>query len=256
PCEHCSGRGIVVSSEPVDKGGAGGGEAGSSRAGRGRRGSSAAAPEEPSRPSSGPTAAQIAAAAHAAAVRHSEPDGDPHETMPAEPAGTPEPAAVDQMSDVAADAAEDTPPAEVPERKKRRRGRVVAPAGPPRGDAEQATDRPDADPPEPEPAPVEVVEAPAGDVVTAPAPPIEVETAPALPTDVEAAPALPAEVEPPSSVGEASGPAPDGPPEQAGRTSDQADGETASSHEGREVSSEEIGSAERMSSTAAAEESA
>ncbi|MGL5911685.1 MAG: Rne/Rng family ribonuclease, partial [Phycicoccus sp.] len=51
PCEHCSGRGIVVSSEPVDKGGAGGGEAGSSRAGRGRRGSSAAAPEEPSRPS-------------------------------------------------------------------------------------------------------------------------------------------------------------------------------------------------------------
>ncbi|MGL5860261.1 MAG: Rne/Rng family ribonuclease, partial [Phycicoccus sp.] len=38
PCEHCTGRGIVVFGEPVDKGGAGGGDNGSSRSGRGRRG--------------------------------------------------------------------------------------------------------------------------------------------------------------------------------------------------------------------------
>ncbi|MGL5910979.1 MAG: hypothetical protein ACRCZP_13310, partial [Phycicoccus sp.] len=185
-----------------------------------------------------------------------DPDGDPQETTPAEPAGTSEPGAVDQMPDVAADAAEDTPPVEVPERRKRRRGRVVAPAGPPRGDAEQATDQPDADPPEPESAPVEVVEATAGDVVAAPAPPIEAETVPAPPAEVETAPALSAEVEPPSSAGEASSSTLDGPPEPAGRTSDQADGEPASSHEGGEVSSAESGSAERMSSTAPAEESA
>ncbi|HOT57752.1 MAG TPA: Rne/Rng family ribonuclease, partial [Ornithinibacter sp.] len=79
-CEHCSGRGIVVHSEPIDRAGAndvGGANAAPSRSGRGRRGTPAAggssnggsdavAQVEEVRTPSGPTAAQIAAAAHAA----------------------------------------------------------------------------------------------------------------------------------------------------------------------------------------------
>ena len=98
PCEHCNGRGIVVHSEPIDRGGAadqaGHGDAGGqsgqtgSRSSRGRRGavgggtgatgsagSRPASVEEPRTPS-GPTAAQIAAAAHAAALRKAETGGD------------------------------------------------------------------------------------------------------------------------------------------------------------------------------------
>jgi len=64
PCEHCGGRGIIVHSEPVDKpsGGGNGGGGGKSRKAKGKK-----TVEEPPKPSSGPTAAQIAAAAHAAA---------------------------------------------------------------------------------------------------------------------------------------------------------------------------------------------
>ncbi len=91
PCEHCGGRGIVVHTEPIDRGGASdsggqGGQAGSRSGSRGRRssggtgsGSGSAsgsggdqAPVEEPRTPSGPTAAQIAAAAHAAAMRKAE----------------------------------------------------------------------------------------------------------------------------------------------------------------------------------------
>ena len=84
-CEHCGGRGIVVHTEPIDRSGANGGgsgDPGAARPARGRRGTSTGTPQpgngasaasgdEVQRPS-GPTAAQIAAAAHAAALRRAE----------------------------------------------------------------------------------------------------------------------------------------------------------------------------------------
>jgi len=96
-CEHCNGRGIIVHADPVDKGGNGHGEqngsTGSTGSGRssgshgsgaaadpstgrgGTRGRRGVAPSEPVTPprSSGPTPAQIAAAAHAAALKSGEP---------------------------------------------------------------------------------------------------------------------------------------------------------------------------------------
>ncbi|WP_404383658.1 Rne/Rng family ribonuclease [Knoellia locipacati] len=90
PCEHCAGRGVIVQAEPVDRsgqagdqghshgnghgGGSGGGDkAGASSRGRGRRGKGDTGPREsapePTAAPSGPTAAQIAAAAHAAAIK-------------------------------------------------------------------------------------------------------------------------------------------------------------------------------------------
>ncbi|GAB3111863.1 hypothetical protein GCM10027055_13400 [Janibacter alkaliphilus] len=78
PCEHCGGRGIVVHSEPVEhhhSGGGNGGNGGGSNSGGGRgrggrkggrsKGNDQAEAPEPN----GPSAAQIAAAAHAAAVK-------------------------------------------------------------------------------------------------------------------------------------------------------------------------------------------
>ncbi|HYN66804.1 MAG TPA: Rne/Rng family ribonuclease, partial [Ornithinibacter sp.] len=86
-CEHCGGRGILVHTEPIDRSGSSGeqgsqgGGQGGARSGRGRRGSSTGTAQpggstghgadEAHKPS-GPTAAQIAAAAHAAALRRSE----------------------------------------------------------------------------------------------------------------------------------------------------------------------------------------
>jgi ribonuclease E len=89
PCTHCSGRGVVVHTDPVDptaddggnggrgrgrgRGGSGGGNGGGNGAGnggdaKGARG--AGRPADNDRPASnGPTAAQIAAAAHAAALK-------------------------------------------------------------------------------------------------------------------------------------------------------------------------------------------
>jgi ribonuclease E len=92
-CEHCNGRGIIVSADPIDRpagndgssggsngsggnsGGADKGDGGSGRGTRGRRArgtgrdtSVSAAPEVPV-PAGGPTPAQIAAAAHAAAIQ-------------------------------------------------------------------------------------------------------------------------------------------------------------------------------------------
>ena len=114
PCEHCGGRGIIVQSEPVDRGASSdsGGQNGGSRTGRGRRGTASGAPgapgasggspaaEEPRTPS-GPTAAQIAAAAHAAAMRKAE--HDEHDDMPAEvPAGVADTDAAVDVPDVGA----------------------------------------------------------------------------------------------------------------------------------------------------------
>ena len=89
-CEHCNGRGIIVSADPIDQpagndgsggggnsggGNSGGGDGGGGRGTRGRRGRGTGndtgvtvAPEPPA-PTGGPTPAQIAATAHAAAVQ-------------------------------------------------------------------------------------------------------------------------------------------------------------------------------------------
>ncbi len=91
PCEHCNGSGIVVHTEPIDRSGSSDQSSGSggTRSGRGRRGTpssgsgssgSASAGngtrngEDSQRTPSGPTAAQIAAAAHAAALRKTDPE--------------------------------------------------------------------------------------------------------------------------------------------------------------------------------------
>jgi len=197
-CEHCGGRGIVVHTEPIDRsGGASGalGEQGGARSGRGRRGTTTGtaqtgngssgsggangAPGEDTQKPSGPTAAQIAAAAHAAALRRAEAGEHAHEH---EDAGAPaeelaavaqtsfdattgtetvEPAAetVEAAAETVEPAAETVEPEPVvqpepvadlqqvvelelepePEpaarRGRRKRGRVVAPAGPPRATA-------------------------------------------------------------------------------------------------------------------------
>ncbi len=87
-CEHCNGRGYIVHADPVERPAAStsGTESGPSQArGRARRPRSAAAPATLPTPS-GPTPAQIAAAAHAAAIKGAEvssaPDDDgdrPHD---------------------------------------------------------------------------------------------------------------------------------------------------------------------------------
>jgi ribonuclease E len=113
-CEHCNGRGIIVSPDPIDRpadddgfnsgsGGGGGGDAGSGRGARGRRtrGSGrdtgfSVAPEPRVAPG-GPTPSQIAAAAHAAAIHavsHGESatpsagEGEGDSQAPAAPAQT------------------------------------------------------------------------------------------------------------------------------------------------------------------------
>lgn len=85
-CEHCNGRGIIVSADPIDRpagsdgsgaSGASGanGDGGSGHGSRGRRGrgtggdAGVSTAPEPAAPATGPTPAQIAAAAHAAAVQ-------------------------------------------------------------------------------------------------------------------------------------------------------------------------------------------
>jgi ribonuclease E len=81
-CEHCNGRGIIVSADPIERpagtdsnGGNGGGDGGSGHGTRGRRGRGTSADAnvtvapEPPAPTGGPTPAQIAAAAHAAAIQ-------------------------------------------------------------------------------------------------------------------------------------------------------------------------------------------
>jgi len=90
-CEHCNGRGIIVSADPIDRpagndgssgggGNGGGGNSGDGRGTRSRRGrgtggdSNVTLAPEPPAPTGGPTPAQIAAAAHAAAIQ-AKPEG-------------------------------------------------------------------------------------------------------------------------------------------------------------------------------------
>jgi ribonuclease E len=85
-CEHCNGRGIIVSPDPIDEpaangssdnsgGGGGGGTRGRRARGSGRDTAESIAPAPKATPD-GPTPAQIAAAAHAAAIHaasHAQP---------------------------------------------------------------------------------------------------------------------------------------------------------------------------------------
>ncbi len=169
-CEHCNGRGFIIHTEPVDKGahqdfgssgrrGRRGSDTGNGSAG-GARSAKEAAPV-PELKSNGPTAAQIAAMAHAAALKNARPaDDEAAEPLPqdmpvevvtemeseeqelsdvgaestesVEPAAVAEEAAVTGETTVAEEpvVAEQPPVAERPA-PRRRRGRVVAPAGPP-----------------------------------------------------------------------------------------------------------------------------
>ncbi|MBM6404676.1 Rne/Rng family ribonuclease [Phycicoccus sp. CSK15P-2] len=154
PCEHCSGRGIVVHAEPVERS-SGSGDGGSGRS-RGRRGGRAGGQEDGAssaasddKQQNGPTAAQIAAAAHAAALKHTDHDvaaddvaveledgADVSAPAPPEDDTPPAPDAPAPTQDAAADettraATEEASVEEAPARPRRRRGRVVAPAGPP-----------------------------------------------------------------------------------------------------------------------------
>ena len=218
-CEHCAGRGIIVQAEPIDRSGraatatahgngtaaAAGGDRGSARPSRPRRrgkggdsgqpsGAPTATPGAGARPTpSGPTAAQIAAAAHAAAIKSMS--GEHHRrrrrrahrtartaTRPTPDAGradrrpTPEPDRGTGARSRTRGAPSPRPPSPRPSRPgtgghrrgrwprrrcrrarpgrraagtastspssvpRRKRGRVVAPAGPPR--AADASDRP------------------------------------------------------------------------------------------------------------------
>jgi ribonuclease E len=188
-CEVCGGRGIIVHTDPVDKSGNGHDHGDSNGSGQGRgqnsrsRGRSRA-PEPPTPPrSNGPTPAQIAAAAHAAALKsggyaggdgaeNGRPNGadlsqdlpldvvleqDLEEIvvaaaafedvveaavegrsldfleMPAEAAtAEPEPEPQPQPATNGDEPADPTEASTPPVRPRRRRGRVVAPAGPPR----------------------------------------------------------------------------------------------------------------------------
>lgn len=175
-CEHCNGRGIIVHAEPVERSGNGGGESGGngSARSRGRRGKAGQGDEQPQQPQqaqqvavpTGPTPAQIAAAAHAAALKSAglpaddesvlaaqdQPDLEVHETEPEEQApvqrAEAEPAQAEAAPTQATAQAEAATtratvqapapavePAAAPEPaapRRRKRGRVVAPAGPPR----------------------------------------------------------------------------------------------------------------------------
>jgi ribonuclease E len=183
PCAHCSGRGIVVQTEPIDRSqadsgstgngnGNGRGRARKGRAQSGSDGGAAAAPRNvlpPPNPN-GPTPAQIAAAAHAAALHAGSSDEAANaqaravvaevaqgaQEEPTEPAGdvaegsspasvadgarttpTEDTNAVESVATAEVEAAAQAPvlaeeqPLAVVTRPRRRRGRVVAPAGPP-----------------------------------------------------------------------------------------------------------------------------
>lgn len=182
PVDRSSGGDGRDSRDNRDSGGGSQGGAGSSgqnsRSGRGRRGrSGTSAPEEQAPPQpvhSGPTPAQIAAAAHAAALKsadhhhhdddHDHPEHDDlggqdapvvevHEDVDQE---QPDQAVPETASEVAPEVVPETltepesvrelapePVALAP--KRRKRGRVVAPAGPPRAGAGDADGEPSAE---------------------------------------------------------------------------------------------------------------
>jgi ribonuclease E len=173
-CDHCNGRGIIVHAEPVDKpssGESGGGSAQQQQRSRSRRGKGGGEAQpsqaQPAPPApSGPTPAQIAAAAHAAALKSTSGHGATHgEEAPAQdqpvlevveaedqtPAGAeaaearaaapevrtgeaPAGPVTEPAPAAPARASEPVAPAE-PAPRRRKRGRVVAPAGPPKGGA-------------------------------------------------------------------------------------------------------------------------
>ncbi|MGN6751355.1 MAG: Rne/Rng family ribonuclease [Intrasporangium sp.] len=190
-CDHCNGRGFIIHSDPVDKGaqqhdsgssgrrgrrGSDAGNGNGSSGGNGGRAGKDAAPEAEQK-QLGPTAAQIAAMAHAAAVKNARLDDDaaegPDESGEAVPQDrpvevvaemesdeqkpavsepvTPEESAPQSSRRQEPEAAESTEepsaeklPAEEPaHRPRRRRGRVVAPAGPPGASHITHVDSPD-----------------------------------------------------------------------------------------------------------------
>ena len=160
-CEHCSGRGFIIHSEPVahDHGGGSGGTSGggsnsgggsSSGGGRSRRGRGKGGNTEPAAAKSheeeadanGRTAAQIAAAAHAAAIKTIagdeegvEPTSDTGETVskaPAAPEPTPE-VETEPVAEAWPEATAEPEPTPEPAAPKRRRGgrRAASSAGTP-----------------------------------------------------------------------------------------------------------------------------
>jgi ribonuclease E len=157
-CEACGGRGIIVHADPVEKGAGDNGSSQPRSAGRGRRGRGAQSEPQPAPVHSGPTPAQIAAAAHAAALKSS---GEQHDEADLEfdtPLSDDEPVAAEvheapdrESSDQESAAVEPAPavepvaePARTPRRRKR--GRVVAPAGPPRHGGDEAGAQPTTQP--------------------------------------------------------------------------------------------------------------
>jgi ribonuclease E len=125
-CEHCNGRGIIVSADPIERpagndgsgssgGGGNNGDGGGGRGTRSRRGrgtggeANVTVAPEPPVPTGGPTPAQIAAAAHAAAIQAKSEAQTAEVSRQAEPSTEQK---VDQPQDV---------PMEVAEPKKSRR---------------------------------------------------------------------------------------------------------------------------------------
>ena len=191
-CAHCDGRGVIVSSTPVERGSdvapmpePTNGTSRNSRRGRtADAGPPKRALETPPRQSVGPTAAQIAAAAHAAAVKSVEVPVEQPDTLFADtaaetvtdtvtdpvtdlatdtathPVMDPADTAADNLTDPATTAVTDpvmalatdstdelgdAPDGQSRARGRRRRGRATSPAGPPRGVSEDE-DGPGGDP--------------------------------------------------------------------------------------------------------------
>ncbi|KYH43815.1 Rne/Rng family ribonuclease [Branchiibius sp. NY16-3462-2] len=161
-CEHCGGRGVIIRDTPADKPNTanGGGMSNGSRSQRKGRGSDGPKKNrqeqdtEPAKPN-GPSAAQIAAAAHAAAAKKTGdspadgPEQDVAQDVAVEApvidapqhqdpgAVTPEAASTPAEPIVVPEPVHASQPAPVTRRKKR--PRVVAPAGPPSGAATVST---------------------------------------------------------------------------------------------------------------------
>ena len=160
-CEHCAGRGVIIRDTPADKpntanggGMSGGNPSRSQRKGRGTDGPKKNRQEqdtEPAKPN-GPSAAQIAAAAHAAAAKKSgegsadgtQPEAEQDATPVVDTAAQQDPSPVTQEAPsaptepiVVPEPVQSAPAAPVTRRKKR--PRVVAPAGPPTGAAAVTT---------------------------------------------------------------------------------------------------------------------
>ncbi|MEO8556045.1 MAG: Rne/Rng family ribonuclease [Actinomycetota bacterium] len=147
-CEHCNGRGFIISAEPIDRpagddgssSGGGGGKSGGADSGTGRgtrgrrtrgsgRDTDLPVTPEPKVTPGGPTPAQIAAAAHAAAL-HATPHEEP-EAQIASASDLPElPHDVPVEVDL---------PAKAPKSRRRASRSAKAPAGAVAHEAEQAT---------------------------------------------------------------------------------------------------------------------